>query len=105
MYSHTPLHIIIGKLKELAEDTRGISAIVLTLLAIPIFGAIDFDVGHNRGLYWSWIGFRCDGDVLGGDYRVSVAPFRIFYPCDCVGLDPWQNWRTKFRPRNADGAL
>ena len=47
----------------------------------------------------------CDGDVLGGDYRVSFAPFRIFYPCDCVGLDPWQNWRTKFRPRNADGAL
>ena len=73
--------------------------------SIPILGATDLDVGHNRGLYWSRVGFRCDGDVLGGDYWVSVAPFRIFDPCDCVGLDPWQNWRTKFRTRYADGAL
>ncbi len=48
MYSHTPLRIIIAKLKELADDTRGISAIVLTLLAIPIFGAIGLSIDLAR---------------------------------------------------------
>jgi len=48
MNSHTPIQFAANKLKEFAQDTSGVSAVILTLLAIPIFGAIGLSIDLAR---------------------------------------------------------